>query len=108
VTLVDCEACGQRVTRMFQAQTGPDAGRWRVVRHKSNVPAGRFRRIDWCRGRYERQEATMGPLIASHAFQKFTYPEAGKTICIYRDGGRICDRPEQEHAPASTSSETGA
>jgi hypothetical protein len=48
------------------------------------------------------------PLITDHAFQAFTYPEAGKTICIHRDGGRICDRPKDEHAPASTSSETGA
>jgi hypothetical protein len=40
------------------------------------------------------------PLITDHAFDPWTYPRGGKTICIHWESGRICDRPEDEHAPA--------
>jgi hypothetical protein len=58
MTLVQCEACGQRVARMFRAQTGPDVGRWRIIRHKTQTQAGRYVRVDWCRGKFEAEEAT--------------------------------------------------
>jgi hypothetical protein len=39
--------------------------------------------------------------IADHPFEPWPYPSTGKVICIHLEGGRICDRPEQEHAPAN-------
>jgi hypothetical protein len=42
------------------------------------------------------------PLITDHAFDGWTYPRAGKTVCIHWEDGRICDRPEDEHAPTPT------
>jgi hypothetical protein len=40
---------------------------------------------------------------ADHPFEPWTYPSTvpPKTICIWWEDGRICDRPEDEHAPAA-------
>jgi hypothetical protein len=52
-TLAPCETCNQRVGVVANAQ----GSRRRLVRHKSSVPLGRFRRVDWCPGQFERVEA---------------------------------------------------
>lgn len=46
--------------------------------------------------------------LLNHEFQPWTVPSTGKVICIRLVGRSACGRPEHEHAPASTSSETGA
>jgi hypothetical protein len=38
------------------------------------------------------------PLITDHAFDRWTYPSTGLTTCMHREDGRMCDRPEEEHA----------
>jgi hypothetical protein len=40
------------------------------------------------------------PLVTDHAFDGWTYSSTGKTICIHLQGDGICDRAEDEHAPA--------
>jgi hypothetical protein len=60
MTLVPCEHCGQRVgvfsTRPHRHGLRQDGPR-RLVRHKHTVALGRFTRVDWCPGKFERQEA---------------------------------------------------
>lgn len=115
MNLAPCETCGQRVGVL-----GPDTGEpRRVVRHKTMGQAGRFfTRVDWCSGEREKENGMRpvwepradkhDPPVTDHGFERWEYP-TGRVICIHRyDSGRICDRPEDEHAPASTSSETGA
>jgi hypothetical protein len=59
VTLVNCEECDKRVAvlgpRPQRHGLRPDGPR-RVVRHKTSVLKGRMWVIDWCPGKFERQE----------------------------------------------------
>jgi hypothetical protein len=36
--------------------------------------------------------------LADHPFDPYRY--GGELICIHVGGGRVCGRPEDEHAPA--------
>jgi hypothetical protein len=55
MTLVPCEHCDELVAGLFRSDNGH--GPWRLIPHKYAVELGRFTRVDWCPGKFERQEA---------------------------------------------------
>jgi hypothetical protein len=58
MTLAPCEHCDQRVGALAANPTR--GGRRRLIRHKVIIRQGRFSRfnkVDWCPGKFERQEA---------------------------------------------------
>jgi hypothetical protein len=54
VNFAVCAVCGRKVPALFRSQNG--VGPWRLARHKSEIRLGHQTLVDWCPGKYERQE----------------------------------------------------